>query len=103
MARVRERRYLNQANEDLRGQEGARNVLLNSIRSIIDQTSHRRDLLSQLNDTELRSLDATQRSKELSLRQYINSLKKYRHAEYTSKDGDMPDCVICLLDFHNND
>ena len=59
--------------------------------------------MGQLNDIERRLLDATQRSRQLSLKRYIASLQNHKHAEYVNKDSDMPDCVICLITFTADD
>ena len=63
-----------------------RTELVNQIRSMINQNARRRNILSQLGDIERRLYDATQKSRQLSLRRYISSLEQQKYGNYEHKD-----------------
>ena len=56
-----------------------------------------------MGDIERRLLEATEKSRQLSLRRYIANLQNLTHSEYQHKDADMPDCTICLITFAPSD
>mmetsp|Transcript_28570 Transcript_28570/g.35347 ORF Transcript_28570/g.35347 Transcript_28570/m.35347 type:complete len:285 (+) Transcript_28570:441-1295(+) len=101
--RIREQR------ENSEGERGAeaginnRDHLVNQIRSMISQNSRRRNILSQLGDIERRLYEATQKSRQLSLKRYVQSLKEHRYKDYEMKDPEMPNCTICLITFAPED
>ena len=80
-----------------------RNILLHQIRDIITQNARRRHILGQLGDIERRLLEATEKSRKLSLKRYVQSLEQTSHESYLHKDPDMPDCTICLITFAPED
>ena len=73
------------------------------ITEILSTNARRRNILGQINDVERRLLEATRRSRELSLKRYIASLKHEQHDTYASKNPEMPDCTICLVGFAEAD
>ena len=64
------------------GPFGARNVLLQQIHGIIQQNERRRNILGQLQDVERRLLEATEKSRKLSLDRYLQSLQHMSYTEY---------------------
>ena len=73
--------------------------MLRRIREVVHQNEHRRNILSQIGDIEQRLLEATKRSRQLSLQRYFDSLQHMRYEEYSHKDTETPDCTICLINF----
>jgi len=47
--------------------------------------------------------DATNRSRQISLKRYLQTLPQINHEAYPKKDPEMPDCIICLVSFTSKD
>lgn len=48
-------------------------------------------------------LEATKKSRQLSLKRYLRTFQQFRHEEYEKKDREMPDCTICLESYVPSD
>ena len=102
LERNREEREFDRRNDE-EANMNPRQAFLQQIQGIISQNERRRNILGQLEDVERRLLEATEKSRKLSLERYKNSLKCICYEEYQQKDEDMPDCSICLINFEPTD
>ena len=77
--------------------------LIDHIQHMFAQNERRRQIITQLDDFERHLVEATNKLQKLLLKRYLKSLTNLKFEEYQSKDPDMPDCSICLVNFAPTD